>query len=297
MSVSGPVGGPPADPFGQRPATPVPVCYRHPDRETYVRCARCDRSICPNCMVSASVGFQCPECVQEGRRSTSLPRTVFGGRLAAREGLVSKGLLALIVVMFGLQSFVPGVTDRFLLFPLAVASGEWWRLLTAAFLHAGIVHLLFNAYALFLVGPAVEAAFGRARFLTLYLLAALGGSAATYLFGAPTQGSLGASGAIFGLFGAMFVAARRTGYDVRPIAALIVLNLVISFVVPGIDWRAHLGGLAAGAAVAAGFVAAHRARRPVLALAAAGAVLLVEVGMLVLRTGQLQGAGGIPVLG
>jgi len=240
--------------------TAAPTCYRHAGRETWVSCTRCERPICPDCMRSAAVGFQCPECVATGARTVRQPRTTFGGRLSADTARVTITLLAINIVMYLLQNTVSGLTDRLLLIASAVtftgdvvgvAHGEYYRLLTAAFLHGSVLHLLFNMYALFLVGPQLEAAFGRVRFVALYLTAALGGSVASYVFSAPNQGGLGASGAVFGLFAAYYVVARRLNIDSRAITTVLAINLVIGFVVPGIDWRAHLGGLVVGGLVAA----------------------------------------------
>jgi membrane associated rhomboid family serine protease len=135
---------------------------------------------------------------------------------------------------------------------------QWYRLITAAFLHASPEHILFNMITLAIVGPPVEAEIGRTRFVALYLLSALGSSVASYLLGPITEYGLGASGAIFGLMGAYFVLARRRGWEVRSITALVAINLVISFATPNIDWRAHIGGLVVGALVCLGFVAAPR---------------------------------------
>ena len=153
-------------------ASVVPTCYRHPDRETYVRCTRCNRPICPDCMRSASVGFHCPECVAEGARTQRTPRTVFGGAVPTRGAVVTMTLIGMSVVAFLLDAIVPGSPREWWLVGLqlddggglaGVTQGEWWRLITAAFLHGGILHLLFNMYALYLFGPSLEAAFGHVR--------------------------------------------------------------------------------------------------------------------------------------
>jgi membrane associated rhomboid family serine protease len=154
-----------------------------------------------------------------------------------------------------------GLQYRFALFPVAVAGGQEYRLLTSAFMHYGIVHILFNMYALFILGPPLERYFGRLRFGALYFLSALGGSVVVYLFSPLSAATAGASGAIFGLFGATLVAARRLRVDVRSLVVLIVINLVITFTVPGISWQGHVGGLLTGALVAAAYLNAPRARR------------------------------------
>lgn len=270
--------------------TQVPTCFRHPDRETYVRCTRCDRPICPDCMRDAAVGFQCVECVREGSRSTPQPRTVFGGRLAVG-ARVTWAIVGINIAMYVLQQVVPGLTYRLSMQPAAVAYGEWWRLVTAAFLHApwSLFHILFNTWALVILGPPLEAALGRLRFVVLYLLSALGGSVLAYLFAYPLTQGIGASGAIFGLFGATFVVARRLRLDTRWIVILLAINLVITFVVPNIDWRAHLGGLATGFAVAAAFAYAPRAHRALVQVSACVAVAAVFGLLLAVRTFQLLG--------
>ena len=240
----GPASGPP------RPATPT--CYRHPDRETHVRCVRCNRSICGECQHPASVGFQCPDDVAEGRRTQRQPRTLAGGRVVAGTGQVTNVLVGVLVVVFLLQLAAgPVVEVRFGMQPLAVAAGEPYRLVTAAFLHGGLLHLAFNAMALLSLGPPLESALGRLRFAGLYALAAPGGSVASYVLSDPRVLGVGASGAIYGIFGGLLVVARRLRYDVRGLAVLLGLNLALGFVVPTIDWRAHLGGLRGGGVLTA----------------------------------------------
>jgi membrane associated rhomboid family serine protease len=279
-------------------ASVVPTCYRHPDRETYVRCTRCNRPICPDCMRNAAVGFQCPECVAEGARTQRSARTIFGGAVPTRGSVVTMTLIALSVVAFVIDLVVPGQPREWWMVGLqlddsgdlaGLAQGEWWRLITASFLHGGILHLLFNMYALYLFGPSLEAAFGHVRFAVLYLLSALGGSAVSYLFANPVQPSLGASGAVFGILGATLVVSRRLRYDVRAVTVLIAINLVLGFVIEGIDWRAHVGGLLTGMAVAYAFAYAPRERRTLIAIGASVVVFLVVIGLVVLRTAQLTG--------
>jgi membrane associated rhomboid family serine protease len=286
--------GPPAAPPGDaEPAT----CYRHAGREAHVRCSRCDRRICPDCMIDASVGFQCPECVREGNKSVREARTSFGGRVSEDAGLVTKLLIGINVVVFFAQQVSPSITARFELigaFPAppfvassGVADGQYYRLLTAAFMHATILHIAFNMYALYLFGPPLEATLGRVRYLSLYLLSAIGGTAASYAFSAPSNGSLGASGAVFGLFGAFFIVNRRLGRDTSGLLVLVAINLALGFIVPHIDWRAHLGGLISGALIATGMVYAPRSRRTLVQVVGCVVVLLVIVALVVWRTAQL----------
>jgi membrane associated rhomboid family serine protease len=252
-------------------------------------------------MRSASVGFQCPECVAQGNRSVRTPRTVFGGRVATATARVTQVLIGLNVAVFVVGQAVPDRVERFGNLALAlsaqppphligVAEGEYYRLVTSAFLHAGLLHILFNMFALVQIGPLLEQALGRGRFLTLYLLSAIGGSVAGYALATPNQPSVGASGAIFGLFGAYYVVVRRLGGETGSIVVLLVVNLAITFSVPSIDWRAHLGGLVTGAVLAAAFVYAPRGpRQAQLQAGAAAVVALVLALAVVVRTAQLTG--------
>lgn len=243
-------------------AEAAPTCYRHPDRETYVRCTRCDRPICPDCMNTAAVGFQCPDCVREGNKSIRQPRTVFGGRVGS-DANVTKVLIGLNVVAFVAQLASKQFTNDFMMQSLSVVfESEYYRMLTSAFLHDDrfFLHIGFNMYALLLVGSQIERLLGAARYVVLYLVAALGGSVATLLFMAPVTlhrgeltltASLGASGAVFGLFGAFFVLLRKLKADTSQVLLLIGINLAIGFAAGGyINNYAHVGGLVTGAAVA-----------------------------------------------
>ncbi|MFG2309003.1 rhomboid family intramembrane serine protease [Streptomyces sp. NPDC048566] len=298
---------PPGSPQGPRDqgsqdAHALPTCYRHPDRETGIRCTRCERPICPECMVSASVGFQCPDCIRGGSGtghapSANQPRTLAGGTIARDPRLVTKVLIGLNVALYVVQQAAgDAFTDRFTLFGRAflageiqgVAEGQWYRMLTSMFLHASPVHIIFNMLSLWWLGGPLEAALGRARYLALYFVSGLAGSALCYLLAAPNQPSLGASGAIFGLFGATAVLMRRLNYDLRPIIALLVINLIFTFN-PGfnIAWQAHIGGLVAGVVVGYAMVHAPRERRNLVQYGVCALLLLVVVGTTLLRTAQL----------
>ncbi|HEV2888898.1 MAG TPA: rhomboid family intramembrane serine protease [Frankiaceae bacterium] len=270
----------------------APTCYRHPDRETYVRCTRCDRPICPDCMNTAAVGFQCPECVREGNKSVRQARTVFGGRVGA-DANVTKVLIGLNVIAFVAQLASKKFTDDFMMQSLRVVfDGQYYRMLTSAFLHDDrfFLHIAFNMYALLLVGSQIERLLGATRYVVLYLVAALGGSVATLLFMAPVSlnregelviaASLGASGAIFGLFGAFFVLLRRLKADTSQVLLLIGINLAIGFAAGGyINNYAHLGGLVAGGAVAYAMANAPAGSRR--SLFQYGGAVLVTVALLV----------------
>lgn len=248
-------------------------------------------------MIAASVGFHCPDDVQSGQQGVRQARSSYGGMLRADTSRVTQVLVGLNVLVFLVQLVRPDLDVRFGNLALAgdgsgslvgVADGQWYRLLTAAFLHANILHLATNMFALITVGPQVEAALGRTRYLALYGLAALGGSTLSFLVSTPNTVGVGASGAIFGLFGAFYVLVRRVGGDTGSVVGLIAINLVITFVVPAIDWRAHLGGLVTGAALAAAFAYAPRGPRRALVQAGAGvAVLVLLVAAVALRTASL----------
>lgn len=251
-------------------------------------------------MRSASVGFQCPECVAAGAKTMRAPRTAFGGRLSADTSLITLILIGLNVAVFVVGFAVPNLDQRFGNLALAVnpdgsgligvGHGEYYRLITAAFLHAGLFHILFNMFALSQIGPPLEQALGRVRFLSLYVLSALGGSVAGYLLAPPNQPSVGASGAIFGLFAAYYVLVRRLGGPTGQIVVLLVINLVITFTVPNIDWRAHLGGLATGGLLGAAMVYAPPGPRQTRVQVAACSVMAVAIVVaVVLRTVALNG--------
>ncbi|MFK8910954.1 rhomboid family intramembrane serine protease [Streptomyces sp. YS-3] len=283
----------------------LPSCYRHPGVQTGITCTRCERPICPECMVSASVGFQCPECVRGGSgtghtRTANQPRTMAGAAIAPGDPrLLTKILIGLNLVGFLLQEVVGNsFTDRFELIGWAsylpgdpmegVAEGQWYRLATSMFLHGGITHIAFNMLSLWWIGGPLEAALGRVRYLALYFVSGLAGSALTYWLAAPNQPSLGASGAIFGLFGATAVLMRKLNYDMRPLIALLVINLVITFNPwGGIAWQAHIGGLVGGTVIAYAMVHAPRERRAVIQWGTCAAVLLAVVVIVIARTAAL----------
>lgn len=264
-----------------------PACYRHPDRPAFVGCSRCGRPVCPECMRNAAVGHQCVDCVHEAMASVRRPVTALG--VAQRTGLpmVSYTLIAINVAAFVLQLVLPGLSRVLALWPPAVAAGEYYRLFSSAFMHYGIVHIIFNMWALYVLGPPLEQHLGRLRFGALYFLSALGGSVVVYLFSPLNAATAGASGAIFGLFGATLVAARRLNLDVKWLLSLIAINLVITFTLPGISWQGHVGGLITGAAVSAAFVYAPRAQRNIVQSGCCVGLLLVFVVLIMWRTASI----------
>ncbi|GHF11638.1 rhomboid family intramembrane serine protease [Streptomyces werraensis] len=253
-------------------------------------------------MVEASVGFQCPECVRGGggtghAPSASLPRTLAGGTVAADPRLVTKILIGINVAVFLAVTIEKSLlSDLYLVgaWPSApftptqgVADGEWYRLVTSMFTHEEIWHIGFNMFSLWLLGGPLEQHLGRARYLALYLISGLAGSALTYLLAGGSTPSLGASGAVFGLFGATAVLMRRLRYDMRPIIALLAINLVITFSWAGIAWQAHIGGLVAGVVIGYAMVHAPRERRALVQYGTCALVLGVVVLLTLVRTAQL----------
>lgn len=262
------------------------TCARHPDRVTGVRCQRCDRPVCPECATPAAVGVQCPDCIAAARaaaprRPSALVRAF---RPESRVPVVSYSILGLTLVVYLLQWVTQGaVTTALAYFPPLTAL-EPWRMLTVALVHSdsSFFHIIFNMYSLWVLGPLLESLIGRARFLTVYVLSALGGSVAV-LWLAPLSIVVGASGAIFGLLGAFFVIQRRLGGRNVQLVVIIAINLALGFVIPGVSWQSHVGGLLVGAACAAVMLRTRRAdqqRQQALLLAGVGAAL---VALTVLR--------------
>ncbi|MEV0382971.1 rhomboid family intramembrane serine protease [Nonomuraea sp. NPDC050643] len=277
---------PPPQP--EQPAESVPTCYRHPSKETWVRCQRCERPICPDCMRDAAVGFQCPECVAEGNKGIRQATSAFGGNVV-RTPVVTYALLVINVLVFGAQYLTGGrITEELVMWSPGVAVlDQYYRLITAAFLHGDLIHILFNSWAIYVVGPYLERAFGHTRYLALYLLSALGGSVLGLWLDPLNVTTLGASGAVFGMFGAVFIVGRRLNLDVRGIAVIIALNLAITFVLPAISgvrisWTGHVGGLVTGTLLCAALVYAPKSNRSLWQwLAIAGALVLLVVLVLV----------------
>jgi membrane associated rhomboid family serine protease len=241
-------------------APPAPRCYRHPNRETLIRCTRCDRPICPDCMRPASVGFHCPDDVGLANKTVRQPRTAVGARLLQSPPFVTWGLIAANVIIYlitasqsvkGVMQPGDGSSKLFVdwqLFPRSIHDhDQYYRLLTSAFLHVSLLHLASNMLALFIIGPLLERLLGRWRFALVYLLGALGGSAAVYAWGQVSTAEVGASGAVFGLFAAALVLVRKLGLDAQWLIGIIVLNFVFTFSIHNISKLAHVGGFIVGA--------------------------------------------------
>ena len=265
----------------------LPVCPRHPEQVTYVRCQRCDRPACPQCQVPSAVGVHCVDCARRNASSRRGVSSLLGGR-AITDALVTKGLIIACVTIYLVQMALPSLGAQFAFVP-AVASSQPWRFMTTAFLHASLMHLAFNMWALWVLGSALEPILGRWRFAALCALSALGGSTMIYWLASPTApaswltSTVGASGAVFGLFAALFIIQRRFGRDTSAIVGLLVLNLAISFIGANISWQGHLGGLVTGAIVAALYAWAPRNRRTVYGVCGTVAITIALIGVICLR--------------
>ncbi len=297
------------------PESGVVVCYRHSGREANIRCQRCGRPICPDCMRDAAVGFQCPDCVKDGAKSMRTGRAAYGGARSANPALTSMVLIGINVALW-LAVLATGGRDSRIVSRLAlvpkglcesislpgayyqapseaicqgsdarwvagVADGSVWQLLSSMFMHVELWHIAGNMLALYILGPQIEAALGRARFLALYFGAGLAGSAVV-LWASPEFGfTLGASGAIYGLFAALAVIVHKVGGDLRSIGILLAINLFITFAIPNISWQGHLGGFLGGLAITGLIVYSPRGpRRSTIqwsGVAAFGALVLLAV--------------------
>ena len=240
-------------------------------------------------MVPAPVGFQCPECVAGAAARTRQATTAAGGSIIERP-LVTYALIGITVAVFLAQMAIGinAVAGDYGMWPVGIAfGGQWWRLFTAAFLHGSFLHIAFNMYVLFALGPTLERILGHYRYLTLYVLAAIGGGVASYVFSDPNTVSVGASGAIFGLMGALVVAGRRLRYDVTQVLVLLGINIAIGFISPGTDWRAHLGGLVTGSLVAAIMVFPSPRHRKAVQVVGIIVLLVVMAIIVMWRTAQI----------
>lgn len=270
----------------------IPVCPRHPDRESHVRCQRCGRPVCPECQRPAAVGVQCVDCVRETSRGTPSARTIFGGAVNPRGAVVTYTIIGICVVVYVAELVSPAVFQTFAFSPSTGAS-EPWRALTAAFLHSPqmFLHIVFNMLVLWQIGPYLEGLLGRLRFLVLYLVCAVGGSAGFLLLASPPAvgepftgawftGVVGASGAVFGLFAALLVLNRHLGRSTAGIGVLILVNAAIGFIYPGIAWQAHLGGFVTGLACAGVIAVLNKQHLRRYAVGGMLAVLVVVVALM-----------------
>lgn len=242
------------------PEQAPPVCPRHPDRVSYVRCQRCARPTCPQCQVSAPVGVLCVDCVRAAEKTAGGARA----RAAAQSsrGRVTIGLIA-TNVLFYLYGALTGMSAWQLNFAIYPGLGlqEPWRLVTSGFVHFGLLHIAMNMYMLFQFGRQLEAVLGWKRFIALYGISLLGGSAAIVLLAPDHSLHAGASGAIFGLFAAFGLLLYNRRLPWQSLAASAGIWLVAGFIIPGISWQGHVGGAIAGAATMAVFVALEKAKK------------------------------------
>ncbi|WP_245694067.1 rhomboid family intramembrane serine protease [Actinopolyspora mzabensis] len=275
----------------------MPTCPRHPDRPTGLSCTRCGRPACPECLRDAAVGQHCVDCVKQAERTTRRPVTVAGAPLRSKPVLVP-GLIAVNVLIYVFTAVQAGsaaanssapLFQAWWLMPAQVAGDQWWRVFTSAFLHFGLIHLLINMIALWVVGRDLELLLGRLRFAAVYLLSLLGGSMFVFLFDAPFTRTAGASAALYGLFGGLAVAAWRLKLNIRPILLVIGLNVVLTITIPNISLLGHLGGLVLGALSTAALLYAPAARRNRWQAGGLAAVFLVIVAAMLTRDAMLGG--------
>jgi membrane associated rhomboid family serine protease len=272
----------------------MPACVRHPDRPTGLRCTRCDRPACPECLREASVGYQCVDCVNEGRVTTRRARTVAGAEHSNRL-VVTPLLILLNVVVFGVtvyqaqdlaQNQNSELFADWYLSPGMVAFGEWWRLFTAGFLHYGPIHIALNMMGLYVLGRELEPEFGRLRFIAVYFVSLLGGSVAVMLLGDMNPATAGASGAVFGLMGGFAVLLIRRRMNAAPAIGLIAFNVYLSFVIPGISILGHIGGLVTGAIATGALLYAPRQQQNVWQASALLGLAVALIGLVLLRDAQ-----------
>ena len=279
------------------PDSPANYCYRHPNRQSFVLCQRCGRTICPECQTPAAVGVHCPECVREARQSTPRQRpavvTALRRTRMTDAPVVTYAIIAICVLVFiaeaatGLLTGPGSSVESALLYYAPLTASQPWRMITTLFVHASVLHILFNMFSMFILGRQLEPLVGRARFAALFLLSGVGGSVAVLLT-SPATPVVGASGAIFGLFGAYFVIARHLGANATQLIIVIAINLGIGFVVPGIAWQAHVGGLVIGALVALIFLRTRARQQRIVQLVLVAAVTVLLIVLTVV---------GIPLIG
>jgi len=298
-------------------------CYRHPATATYIRCQRCGRPICGECMISAAVGFQCPECVSEGARQTRQNEGPYGGARSANPSLTTMVLIALNAIVWVAISATGGALSRLVnvlaLLPVGrcisasdarsyypdagaqacrlmadgiwqpgVADGAYWQLVTSAFTHVELIHIGVNMLMLWFLGPNLERTLGRVRFLAVYLVSALSGSVVVLWLSDPSASTLGASGAVFGMIGALLVLAYKVHGDVRSLLLYLGINVAYTFIGPGnISWEGHLGGLIGGVAAAIIVLYAPKPGRTRLQLLGLIGVTVLLLALAVVRILQL----------
>ncbi|MBP2475512.1 membrane associated rhomboid family serine protease [Crossiella equi] len=240
----------------------LPACTRHADRQTGLSCTRCGKPYCYECLRDASVGKQCVDCVAEGQKGQRRAVNMVGNEDRGGKPVVVLTLIVLNVAIFVLTAIQGGgvnsldeswVFDNGGMSSLAMAGGQWWRLITSGFLHFALWHLALNMFSLWMLGQDLEPLFGRLRFTLLYFLSLLGGGVAVYLFSGPSF-TAGASGAVFGLFGAVAVIYVRRRLSLQPLLIVLAINVGYGLFIGNVSWEGHAGGLVVGALVAAGLI-------------------------------------------
>ncbi len=287
--------GPPAGQFGGQ--VELPACFRHADRPTGLRCSRCDRPACPECLREASVGYQCVECVSDGAR-TARPfrqRTVAGAELTDKP-IVVPVLIAVNVLVYAITAIQAGgigdvgsspLFQQWAEFPIAVAHGSWWQLITAGFLHVTPIHIVMNMLSLWWIGKDLERILGRVRFTAVYLVSLLGGGVSVLVFASPDSSVAGASGAVFGLLGGVLVVVLKLKLNPGAVIATIAINLVLSVAIPGISVLGHVGGLVVGALMTAAIIYAPAKNRNNWQFGAVAVAVVALIGLVLLRDTQL----------
>ena len=300
-------------------ATGVPTCYRHPDRETWIRCQRCDKSICPDCMRDAAVGFQCPDCVKQANKGSRQNRAMYGGERSADPRLTSYVLIGINAVVWLAIAATGGSSSRLAdllalrangfcapgdgyiydpVHPICTtaaavdypgfADGAWWQLMTSVFTHVEIWHLALNMFALFIFGPALEGIIGRARLLAVYLVSGLASSVLVLFLSSEYGSTVGASGALFGLLGALLVLAKKARLN----SQWLMQNLVVAVVITVVGWRliswqGHLGGFLGGLAAAVIIAYAPKSNRSVVQWTGLALLAVVLLALSFVRAGAL----------
>ena len=282
----------PEESQSREPASTAPVCPRHPDRESRIRCQRCGRPVCPECQRPAAVGVHCVDCVAEAEKARPVVRTLFGGVARPGRPVVTYSLVAVCVAVWLMQLATPVVMQAGSFAPV-LGFAEPWRFLTAAFLHSPgqPMHIVFNMLCLWQLGQFLEPALGRARFFAAYMLSALGGSVGFMWISAGVTSpsttwwtyTVGASGAVFGLFGMVLLIIRHLGGSTGGLVALLAINAALPIFVRGIAWQAHVGGFITGALIAGALIATRKSRSQVLQWGSLAGVALLLIALAALK--------------
>lgn len=277
----------------------LPACVRHPNRPTGLRCSRCDRPACPECLRPASVGQHCVDCVAQGRRTVRQPVTIAGAD-ANRRPFVVWTVIALNVVVFvvtvvqaqNLSNLAPSALYQdWLLYPLATRNGYWWQLITAGFIHVNPIHILSNMVALWIIGRDLERVLGPLRFSAIYLLGVFGGNVAVFVFSSFNTPEAGASTGVFALMGGLLVVVHRLKLNPGQVIGVIVINLVLSVVIQNISLLGHVGGLIVGALVTAALIYAPARRRGWWQIGAVAVTVVVLLGLVLVRVPHIPMIG------